>query len=202
MYPRHGRCVAGHEETDPVPDRVRSTIAYRVAAGYDTEAEIVEQAVELAEATGDAAGLRAAIERLTAQRVALHRAMQPSWAYPTDCHRLDLAFKMLNRHGVVARQNLGGCFHCGIDQIESEAKAAQLTQCIKGYAFFTATMLQHAIFTGQLLLFHGAVAHEPSPDDISAAIVRELRNTGLDAHWDGWPDSPVIVDRMLWRKRR
>jgi hypothetical protein len=202
MIPHHGRCLTNHVKTNQVPDRVRSAIAYRVAAGFNSEAEIVEHALDLAELARDAADLRPEIERLTAQRVVLHQAMQSRWDYPTDCQRLDLAFKMLNRHGVVARQNLGGCFECGIDQIEAEIESARTTHRVKGYVFFTVPMFEYAILNGQLPLFHGVVADDCSSETIAETIVRELRNTCRDARWDGRAASPVIVDRMLWRKRR
>ena len=202
MLQHHGRCAADHETTDQIPDLVRSAIAYHVAAGFDTEADIVSHALDLVRETRDAADLQKAIEQLTAQHLAMHRARQAGWHYPTDSMRVDRAFARLNWLGIVARQNLGGCYHCSLDQIEEAVEAAQKTQRIKGYAFFTSPMLEHAILTGQLLLFHGTVAPDPLQDPVAETVVRELRNTGLDAHWEGRPGSPVIVDRMVWRKRR
>jgi hypothetical protein len=202
MLQHHGRCAADHETTDQIPDLVRSVIAYLVAAGFDTETDIVSHALDLVRETRDAADLQKAIEQLTAQHLAMHRSRQASWVYPTDCHRLDLACKILDRRGIIARQNLGGCFDCGIAQMVAEAEVAQKTQRVKGYAFFTRPMLEHAILTSQLLLFHGTVAPDPLQVPVGETIVHELRNTGLDAHWNGWPASPIVVDRMLWRRRR
>jgi hypothetical protein len=202
MSQHHGRCAADHETTDQIPNQVRSAIAFHVAAGFDTEADIVSRALDLVAGTREAADLQQAIEKLTAQHFAMHRARQAGWNYPTDSMRVDRAFARLNWLGIVARQNLGGCYRCSVDQIEAAVEAAEISQRIKGYVFFTSPMLEHAILTGQLLLFHGTVAPDPLQNSVAETIVRELRNTGLDAHWEGRPGSPVIVDRMVWRKRR
>ena len=201
MSQHHGRCVADHETTNQIPDQVRSAIAYRVAAGFDDEADIVKHALELAEDLRDNADLRRAIERLTTQYLTLHRSMQTGWSIPTDCDRLDRAFAALSRAGILARQNLGGCFECGLDEIHEEIDSAWKTHHVEGYVFFTGPMLEHAILTGQLVLALRSINEETSFEEVARAVVRELRKAGLTANWAGRPSSPVIEDRMVWRKR-
>src|SRR5947209_17663635 len=89
---------------------LRDRIAYRIREGFESEAEILENAL-----TYDLRGIpdgtvgRPEVERLVAELLAAQRAEQAAWEGPNDCDRPDQAFSVLNRHGIVARQNLSCC---------------------------------------------------------------------------------------------
>ncbi len=76
---------------------LRSFIAYRVQEGFESEEEIVENAVGFAQETLGDKDCQREVEQLTAELLAAHRAEQANWESPTDCDRLDKAFSALNR---------------------------------------------------------------------------------------------------------
>ena len=186
---------------------LRSFIAYRVREGFESEAEIVENAVSYAQETlgdndGDNDGQRE-VERLTAELLAAHRAEQANWESPTDCDRLDKAFATLNRAGIVARQDFSCCTPCGHTDIWDEIVEEEKEHPVKGYVFYHFQCTERAIECGQLLLAYGSVEDdEAALAGVARKVVAVLRRAGLDAKWEGDAGHPIVIEGLVWRRRR
>ncbi len=144
---------------------LRSFIAYRVQEGFESEEEIVENAVGFAQETLGDKDCQREVEQLTAELLAAHRAEQANWESPTDCDRLDKAFSALNRAGIVARQDFSCCTPCGHTDIWDEIVEQEKKRPVKGYVFYHFQCTERAIECGQLLLAFGSVE-----DDRQAAL--------------------------------
>jgi hypothetical protein len=188
---------------DPVLDDLRSFIAYRVLEGFESEAEIVENASNYACETHDRDDMGSAIRQLTAEALAAHLAEQVNWPTPTDCDRLDEAFAALERRRIVARQDFSCCTNCGHTDIWDEIVKELESQPIEGYVFYHFQCTERAIESGELLLAYGALDEgEEELTRVANAVVAELRRAGLDARWEGDPCCPIIVEGIVWRRRR
>jgi hypothetical protein len=182
---------------------LREFISYRVKEGFESEQVIHENATAYAQETYGRDDLRSEIERIIADRLAAHRREQSRWELPTDCDRLYEAFASMNRLGIVARQDFSCCNNCGHKDIWDEIVQAEETQLVEGYVFYHFQFTERAIETGQLLLAYGSVFDEDgSLARVANTIVRELRQAGLDARWDGSANSPIVIEGMVWRRRR
>jgi hypothetical protein len=188
---------------DEVLKDLRAFIAYRVREGFESEQDIVENATNYVLETHGRDGLRPKIERLTARLLAAHRKEQAHWETPTDCDRLDLAFAALNQQGIVARQDFSCCNNCGHTDIWDEIDEVEEGPPVEGYVFYHFQCTERAIESGQLLLAYGAVDEgEEALAHVANRVVRALRAAGLDAKWEGSAGHPIVVDGLVWRRRR
>jgi hypothetical protein len=190
---------------DSVIEDLRTFIAERVREGFDPFDEILQTATEYAldMYDGDGDDLEPEIKRLTEEALAAHRAEQSTWNVETDCDRLDEAFTALNRHGIVARQHFTCCNTCGFTEIWDEIEEEEQRQQVKGYVFYHFQSTERAVEAGQLFLAYGCIEEDESAlVSVANKIVAELRQVGLDVNWQGDSGHPIVVDGIVWRKRR
>src|SRR5438270_1567281 len=81
--------------------------------------------LETDETIRDPEVVRPVARRATAAAVRAHRRQQARWPAVTDCDRLDAAFALLERRGVVARQHFMDCASDGLHEIGVEMADAQ-----------------------------------------------------------------------------
>jgi hypothetical protein len=181
---------------------LREFIAHRVREGFESAHIIVENAIDYAYGKYDR-GFEPEIKRLTAELLAAHQAEKAGWGPTTDCDRLDQAFAALNTQGIVARQDFSCCNNCGFTEIWDEIEKAEKLQPVEGYVFYHLQCTERAIKTGQLLLAYGSVEDDPPAlRRVANKMVAELRRVGLDASWGGTTQHPIVVEGMVWRRRR
>jgi hypothetical protein len=182
---------------------LRAFIAYRVREGFDSVHEIIEDAANYALETYERDDLHPEILRLTAELIALHQAEQASWEGKADCDRLDEAFAALNRQGIVARQDFSCCNNCGFTDIWDEIEEEEKRQAVEGYVFYHLQATETAIESGNLLMAYGCVEEgEAALGRVASKVVAELRRVGLNASWKGTAYHPIVVDGIVWRRRR
>jgi hypothetical protein len=184
-------------------EALREFIAHRVREGFESAHEIVENAHNLAYDKYGRGDLLPEIKRLTAELLAAHQAEQAGWGPTTDCDRLDQAFAALNHQGIVARQDFSCCTNCGFSEIWDEVDQAEKQRAVDGYVFYHLQCTERAIKTGQLLLAYGCVEDDSGAlRRIGDQIVAELRRVGLKASWGGTAGHPIVVEGLVWRRRR
>ena len=188
---------------DEVLEDLRSFVVYRVREGFDSQGQIVEDATNYARETYGRDDLQPDIAGITAELLDAHRADQAGWESPTDCDRLDEAFAALNRQGIVARQDFSCCTNCGHTDIWDEIEPEEEHHPVEGYAFYHLQCTERAITSGQLLLAYGAIEEgEEALARVANKVVAELRQVGLDARWEGDGRYPIVVEGLVWRRRR
>ena len=182
---------------------LRSFIAYRVREGFESAHEIVENARDWAYDKYEREDLLPEIKRLTVEALAAHQAEQAGWGPTTDCDRLDEAFAALNQQGIVARQDFSCCNTCGFTEIWDEVEEEEERRPVEGYVFYHLQATESAIKSGQLLLAYGCIEEDHEVFlRVANKIVAELRRVGLDASWQGSAYHPIVVDGIVWRRRR
>jgi hypothetical protein len=184
-------------------DDIREFIAHRVREGFESAHEIIENAQNLAYEKYGRDDLLPEIRRLTAEALAVHQAEQAGWGPTTDCDRLDSAFAALNTQGIVARQDFSCCNNCGFTEIWDEVEKEEKDHAVEGYVFYHLQCTERAIKTGQLLMAYGCVEEDPQAFlGVANKIVAELRKAGLKASWGGTDGHPILVEDLVWRRRR
>jgi hypothetical protein len=182
---------------------LRSFIAYGVREGFESIHEIVENASTYAYEKHGRDDLQSDIKRITAELLAAHRAEQAGWEASTDCDHLDEAFAALNRQSIVARQDYSCCNNCGFTEIWDEVEEEEKRQPVEGYVFYHLQATETAIKSGQLLMAYGCVEDDTEAfHRVANKIVAELRRVGLNASWQGTAGHPIVVDGIVWRRRR
>lgn len=186
---------------EPLED-LRAFIALLVREGFATAHEIVENATDYAFGKFER-DMEPEAKRLTAELIAAHRSEQSGWGPTTDCDRLDEAFAALDHQGIVARQDFSCCNNCGFTEIWDVVKEAERHHHVQGYVFYHIQCTERAIKTGQLLLAFGCIEEgEPALERVGSAVVAELRRAGLNASWGGTDHHPIVIDGIVWRRRR
>lgn len=183
-----------------------------VAEGFYNDDEIVNILttwftvdLETDETIRDPEVVRAVARRATAAAARAHRRQQARWPTVTDCDRLDAAFALLERRGVVARQNFMGCASDGLAEIGVEMADAQAgrKRPVVGYAFYHFQATEAAVAGGGLsIMFGSAVVNDVAGDKaIGRRVIRALREAGLSPTWSGNPRDRVLVP-LKWQRRR
>ncbi len=184
-------------------DDIRSFIAYRVTEGFDTVHEIIEQATAYAAESSGRKDIQHEIKQLTAESLADHRRKQADWVGQSDCEKLDRAFDALKGKRIVARQNFSCCLNCGHHEIWDEIEEVEKQHSVDGYVFYHLQCTEDAVKTGQLSMAYGSVEDdEECLQRVGRAVVEELQKFGLSAEWNGEIGSPILVNDLVWRRRR
>lgn len=189
--------------TDPEADapdleqELREGAVQRVAAGFESQDEIVEGLVETFGDEADPDEIRPIARRVTAEALAAHLVAQQTWPVPTDNDRLDRAFAALEAGGIVARQNFTCCQSCGHGEIGDEIG----DRPARGYTFFHMQDTEAAVDGHGIFLAYGAASPDGDAVAIGRAIVAALEREGLKPDWDGSLERRIYV-RMDWKKRR
>jgi hypothetical protein len=182
---------------------LREFIAHRIREGFESVHEIVQDAQERAHEKYDRNDLVPEIKRLAAEVLAAHQADQAGWGPTTDCDRLDAAFAALDAQGIVARQHFSCCNNCEFAEIWDEVEEAEKQQPVEGYVFYHLQATERAIKTGHLLMAYGSVEDDPEAfQRVGNKIVAELRRVDLNASWGGTAGHPIVVEGIVWRRRR
>jgi hypothetical protein len=182
---------------------LRSFIAPRIREGFGSVHDIVQEATHYAFETHGRDDLQLTIKRLVGELLAAHCAEQAGWEPSTDCDRLDEAFANLNEQGIVARQDFSCCNNCGFTEIWDEVEKEEKRHPVEGYVFYHLQCTERAVKSGRLLLAYGCVEEDMANFlRVANKIVAELRRVGLDANWQGTAGHPIVVDGIVWRKRR
>jgi uncharacterized protein DUF6891 len=182
---------------------LRAFIAYRVREGFESVHDIVENATDYAYETHGREDLQPEIKRITAELIAAHRAEEAGWEGPTDCDRLNEAFAALNEQGIVARQDFSCCNNCGFTEIWDEVEQEERRRPVEGYVFYHLQCTERAIKSGQLLMAYGCIEDDTEAlHRVANKVVAELRQVGLNASWQGTAYHPIVVDGIVWRRRR
>jgi hypothetical protein len=184
-------------------DDLREFIGERVREGFESVHEIVDNAQHWVYEKYGRDDLQLDIKRLVAEELSAHHAEEVGWGPTTDCDHLDSAFAALNAQGIVARQNFSCCNNCGFTEIWDEVEKEEEQHPVEGYVFYHLQCTEEAIRTGQLLMAYGSVEEDPQAFlEVANKIVAELRNAGLNASWGGTDCHPIVVDGLVWRRRR
>lgn len=182
---------------------LRAFIAYRVREGFESVHEIIKSATEYAFEKYERDNLHPEIKRMTAELIAAHQTEQANWEEHTDCDRLDEAFAAINRQGIVARQDFSCCNNCGFTEIWDEIEEEEKHHPVEGYVFYHLQATERAIQSGQLLMAYGCIEEDRAAFvRVANKIVAELRSVGLNASWGGTDNHPIVVDGLVWRRRR
>jgi hypothetical protein len=185
-------------DPDDLLAEVRALIAREVSAGYASDEEIREQAIEMLAEDGEADdGLLDRIDNLIDKAVQGRAGEQETWTGLTDCDRLDAAFAELEASGIVCRQNWTCCQSCGLAEIGAELEPGS-----RGYVFFHQQDTDGVVETGALFLAYGACSEVKDVQlAVAEEIARTIRENGLRVEWEGSLEKRIIV-HMEWKKRR
>jgi hypothetical protein len=177
---------------------VRELIAREVTAGFASEDEIRERALEVvSEETEPSDALLDTIDDLLGDAVESHSRVQEQWTALTDNDRLDAAFAELEASGIVCRQNWTCCQTCGLAEMGDEVKPTS-----RGYAFYHQQDTDAAVETGSLFLAYGACSDEKATQlEVANEIARTIKENGLRVEWEGSLEKRMLV-KLEWKKRR
>ena len=88
-------------------------------------------------------------------------------------------------------------------EIWNEVEEEEKRQLVEGYAFYHLQCTERAIKTGQLLIVYGCVEDDTEAlHRVANKIVAELCKFGLNASWQGSSGHPIVVNGIVWRRRR
>ncbi len=183
---------------------VRLFVARRVAEGFDSEEDILEDTLEFfVDEYGDSQNFSSMVNRMTAELMAAHLEESRSWPEETDCDRLDKAFDEMEEQGIVARQNFTCCQNCGHAEIWEELELTRQEHEVSGYVFFHMQDTDRVLEEGRLYIAYGAA----DSADESAIVVAEkaaqiLKKSGFNVDWDGTLDKRICLVNFNWRRRR
>ena len=184
-------------------DRMRNFINLQVAAGFATEDEIVDTAVEVYSDEQPSAALFPHARRIVAQSREAHLQEQANWEIVTDYDRLTNAFEDLENQGIISRQNFSCCGTCCADEILDEVEEAT-NKCknVHGYAFFHMQDTEHAVEGQGLYLSYGSGDGNPlAAVQIGHRVADTLKQHGLVTEWNGKLQTRIHV-QMDWKRRQ
>jgi hypothetical protein len=188
---------------DDVLADIRFFVDSQIRQGFSSVHEIVEETTDFVFETLGRDDLEIEVQHIVTDLLVAYRTEQGYWKSSTDCDRLNEAFAALNRQGIVARQNFSCCNNCGFTEIWDEIDREEKHQPIEGYVFYHLQGTEQAIKTGRLLLAYGCIEEDMKVlTKVANKIVEELRHVGLDANWQGTTSHPIVVDGIVWQRRR
>ena len=123
---------------------------------------------------------------------------------PTDCDRLDDAFRLMNESGVVAIQNAGYTQSDGFEDVSEVYNQHPNKESVLGYCFYHGQDLERAVNGDGLYFAFGPVnpADEQTVGVDVGNVVREaLENSGLPVEWDGTFENRLRIPKLKWQKR-
>jgi hypothetical protein len=194
--------MAGEPSLEEMEEEIRYNLHIRLLSGYYTNAESIDQVVDLLSDEYEPETIRPAAVRLAESLTAELIEGSRSWPSVTDCDRLDRAFAALESGGIIARQNFSCCGTCGAGEIWEEMEAQrERGREIRGYAFFHEQDTDSAVEGYGLYLSYGSTEEDEGPAlQIAQEIVNALKNEGLQTDWDGTWEKRIGVE-LNWKKR-
>lgn len=135
--------------------------------------------------------------------IALKKAAEPNWPYPTDCDTLERVFDRLNQRGIIAIENAGNSFSDGITAVSETLERCQEAGLEPtGFCFYHGQDLEAAISNQQLFLAFGALSEdELTTIQIGNQIVEELAVAGFEVIWNHTIDERIVIHKIDWKKR-
>src|SRR5262245_39759146 len=185
-------------------DDLHEFIRTHIAAGYETDDEIVAEAVDVFATNGASpVAVLTAARAIADQAAAAHADQQAGWAGATDCDRLDAAFADLEAVGILARQHFSCCGSCGATEITGELDAAaKAGRPARGFTFFHVQDTEQAVAGELLYLSYGAASRDHGASvAIGHEVVAALVRHGLAPTWNGKIAHRIGVP-LNWQRRR
>jgi hypothetical protein len=182
---------------------LKKDIAAHVAEGFSSRTDIVGRFTEDLDEEAYGEHDEASVKGYVEEAIRAHHAKQAMWTKPTDCDKLDAAFRSLNRKGVLARQNFSCCSNCGEAEIGGEMNEAKANgRKVIGYAFYHMQDTESAVMGHGIYIKYGAAKVDAALTKvIGQKIFDALTAAGLKPNWNGKPDTCVVV-ALKWKKRR
>lgn len=191
---------------DSLKEELEQFIARRVAEGFDSEEDIVEDALEFFEHDFPGDNLTELAARITDEAIKKHLDNEKTWINSTDCDKLDRAFEQLENEGIVSRQNFTCCQTCGHSEIWEEIEQARQERAVSGYVFYHQQDTERACEEGVLYLAYGATGPEEVNDEATIKVARRatevFQNSGFKVDWNGSLDKRICLLDFDWRRRR
>jgi len=183
--------------------KMRDYIRREVAGGFSSTDDICRIAVEIYSDKHDPSVLLPHARTLVQEMIDAQLSEQANWEKPTDCDRLDQAFRDLESQGIISRQNYSCCGTCGSGEIWDEMIALQSEgKNVRGYTFYHEQDTQHAVDGEGLYLNYGSIEENvPAQIDIGHEIVRILNQHDLATDWNGDLQYRIFV-KLNWQRRR
>ena len=188
---------------DPVSERIRYDIWWRVEAGYQSREEIIASVVANWQSDQNSTDFGVAVQRATDEVIAEHMRDQANWPVVTDYDRLDQAFAELDANGILTRQNYEYTLTSGCAAIRAEIEREQSKRPIRGFVFFHEQDTEQAVRCDGPVLAWGAVAEDETGwKALAEEIMAAVRRHGLKCSWHGETNSRISIDGMTWYRRR
>lgn len=188
-----------------IPEQeVRLFVARRVAQGFDSEEDILEETLEFfQDEYGESASFSTMVNRLTSELMAVHLEESRTWPAVTDCDRLDKAFDELEEAGIVARQNFTCCQNCGHAEIWEELELTRQEREVSGYVFFHMQDTERVLEEGRLYIAYGAAdSNDESAITVAHKAAHILSKHGFNVDWNGTLEKRICLLDFDWRRRR
>lgn len=181
---------------------LRHYIEYALRTGFIPEDELVESAVEAFNAEAPAATLCPYALKLAGELTETFRDVQGGWPEITDCDRVDAAFEIMERSGLICRQHYTCCGTCGAFEMHDEMNACLAEGVpVRGYVFYHEQDTESAVDGYGLYLSYGSTEPgEAAALAVGAEIVEALERAGLRTRWNGRWSTRIWVD-VDWKRR-
>jgi hypothetical protein len=115
----------------------------------------------------------------------------------------DAAFAVLDRMGILARQNYEQTLTSGCAAIEAEAERERANRPVLGYVFFHKQDTETAVcYDGPASAWGAFDEADESWRRVEQTILEVLNRHGLSAEWRGEFNSRIIINGMNWQRRR
>jgi hypothetical protein len=127
-----------------------------------------------------------------------------SWPKVTDCDRLDAAFTIINKRGVIAMHNAGYTQSDGYDDFREAYALHPNKSSILGYCYYHGQDVERAVRGSGLYFAFGPVdpnEEEAMGPQVGKIIREELERTGLKVDWDGTFAKRMSVPNFVWQRR-
>jgi len=180
---------------------LEASIITQVRSGYSSRGQVLETVRE--EYLNDSAFTpwltEDRVRQMIDQAITQQLQAQRTWPRHTDCDALDAAFAVLEREGIVARQDYSCCQTCGHNNIQREL--AQ-NSGVRGYVFFHHHDTEMALAGHGLMLSYSAMRdNEREQVQVGQRIVFALRDAGLETAWSGNPYERIYIRHFNWQRR-
>jgi hypothetical protein len=140
--------------------RVETYFRGLVAAGFESPDGILQRATQNFEDEPGFERMTEHTRRLLRAAIREHLDAQSRWRDETDCDRLDRAFAVLERSGIVSRQNFSCCTNCGVAEIHDEMEEARRVGVYgRGYVLYHEQDTESAVAGGGICLAYGDADH-------------------------------------------
>ena len=183
-------------------EEVRRYILQLINEGMTPYKELVETVLDYLAGEYEAEVITECVNRLAPLLYDCRLEEQSMWPLETDCDRLDRAFALLEKKGIVARQDFTCCQTCGHSEIWDEISEAARKRDIIGYTFYHHQDLESMADGGACYLAYGAKADDENEAlKVGNIICQTLREEGFNVQWDGSLNTRILIKDIDWKMR-